>query len=73
MRTCRVEEKLVREILAMNGQLNSLSPTWVRDEDERNLIQTKRDELSAELRHHHAKGHGGKRCPARDSRKGSFG
>lgn len=64
MRTCRVEEKLVREISAMNGQLNSLNPAWVSDEAERLEIQAKRDELSAELKHHHLKGHGGRRCPA---------
>ena len=64
MKTCRVEEKLMREISTMNGRLNSLSPTWVRDEDERLLIQAKRDDPSAELRHHHAKGHEGGRCPA---------
>ena len=64
MKTCRIEEKLMREIAAMNGQLNSLSSTWVRNEDERLLIQEKRDILSAELRNHHAKGHEGGRCPA---------
>lgn len=64
MKICRIEEKLIREISAMNGQLNSLSPAWVRNEDKRLLIQSKRDELSVELRHHHAKGHEGARCPA---------
>ena len=59
MKTCRIKEKLAREIATMNGQPNSLSPTWAPNEGERLLIPEKRDILSAELRHHHAKRHEG--------------
>lgn len=68
MSVCQVEEKLVLQISLMNGQLNSLSPTWLRDDDERQVVKEKRDILAAELKRHRTKGHDGKRCPSLEVR-----
>lgn len=69
MKTCRVENDLVRELAALSDKLNMLSPTWVRSEEEREEIQQRRDALHIEIKQHRKKGHDGKSCPSFESRK----
>jgi hypothetical protein len=69
MKTCRVDENLVRELTTLSNKLNMLSPTWVRSEEERKEIQERREMLQAEIKQHRLKGHDGKRCPSFDSHR----
>ncbi len=72
MKTCRVEDDLVRELGTLSNQLNTLSSTWVHDEHEREEIQKRREILQAEIKQHRSKGHDGKRCPSFDARRAAL-
>ena len=61
---CQVKDELVRELIALNNKLNLLSPDLVHGDKERAEVQQRRESLYAEIRHHRAKGHEGKPCPA---------
>lgn len=69
MKICRVEEGLVTELAVLSNKLNTLSPAWVRDEQQRREIQLRRETLQTEIKRHRTKGHAGKRCPSFDLRK----
>jgi hypothetical protein len=64
MKTCRVEDGLVRELTTLSDKLNALSPNWVHSEKARGEIQERRETLQAEIKLHRSKGHDGKPCPA---------
>ncbi len=72
MKTCRVDDNLVRELSALSNKLNTLSPAWVRSEEEREEIQHQRETLQAEIKHHRSKGHEGKPCPSFNLRRAGF-
>ena len=72
MKTCRVEDNLVRELAVLSNKLNTLSPNWVRDELERELIQERRETLQVEIKRHRKKGHDGKGCPSFVSRNVTY-
>ena len=61
---CQVKDELVRELIALNNKLNLLSPDLVHGDKERAEVQQRRESLYAEIKHHRAKGHEGKPCPA---------
>ena len=61
---CQVKDELVRELIALNNKLNLLSPDLVYGDKEREEVQQRRESLYAEIKHHRAKGHKGKPCPA---------
>ena len=61
---CQVKDELVSRLVALNNKLNLLSPELVRGDEERAEVQQQRENLYAEIKHHRAKGHEGKPCPA---------
>jgi len=61
---CQVKDKLVSQLVALNNKLNLLSPDLVHGDEERAEVQQQRENLYAEIKHHRAKGHEGKPCPA---------
>ena len=61
---CQVKDELVRQLIALNSKLNLLSPDLVHGDKERAEVQQRRESLYAEIKHHRAKGHEGKPCPA---------
>jgi len=61
---CQVKDELVSQLVALNNKLNLLSPDLVHGDEERAEVQQLRENLYAEIKHHRAKGHGGKPCPA---------
>jgi len=61
---CQVKDELVRQLVALNNKLNLLSPDLVYGDEERAEVQKQRESLYAEIKHHRAKGHEGKPCPA---------
>ena len=61
---CRVKDKLVNQLAALNNKLNMLSPDLVHGDAERAEVQSQRETLYAEIKHHRSKGHDGKPCPA---------
>ena len=61
---CQVKDALVSRLIALNNKLNLLSPNLVHGDEERAEVQLQRENLYAELKHHRAKGHDGKPCPA---------
>jgi hypothetical protein len=63
MKRCRVQDDLVGQLDALNSKLNTLSPSWVHSEQEREEIQQRRETLQVELKQHRKKGHNGTRCP----------
>ena len=69
MTTCRVESDLVRELAMLSNKLNTLSPSWVRNEESREEIQQRREALQVEIKQHRKKGHDGKSCPSFDARR----
>jgi len=69
VKTCHIEDHLVRELSTLNEKLNTLSPGWVRSEEAREEIQKRRETLQTEIKHHRSKGHDGKRCPSFNLRK----
>ena len=52
------------QLVALNNKLNLLSPDLVHGDEERAEVQQQRENLYAEIKHHRAKGHEGKPCPA---------
>lgn len=72
MKRCRVEADLVTELTVLSNRLNTLSPTWEHDEQQREEIQVRRQTLQTEIKHHRTKGHDGKRCPSFESHTGAF-
>ena len=61
---CKVKDRLVNELVALNNKLNTLSPALLRDERARAKVQEERERLYVEIKRHRAKGHDGKSCPA---------
>src|SRR5258708_35739972 len=61
---CQVKDELVSQLIALNNKLNLLSPGLVHGDEERAEVQQRRESLYAEIKHHRAKGHEGKPCPA---------
>jgi len=61
---CKVKDELVSQLIALNNKLNLLSPDLVHGDEERTEVQQRRESLYAEIKHHRAKGHEGKPCPA---------
>ncbi len=61
---CQVKDELVSRLTVLNNKLNLLSPDLVRGDEERAEVQQRRESLYAEIKHHRAKGHDGKPCPA---------
>jgi hypothetical protein len=61
---CQVKDELVSQLIILNNKLNLLSPDLVHGDKERAEVQERRESLYAEIKHHRAKGHEGKPCPA---------
>ena len=61
---CKVKDKLVNQLIALNSQLNTLSPALLRSQEARAEVQEQREKLYVEIKRHRAKGHEGKPCPA---------
>jgi hypothetical protein len=61
---CLVKDELVSQLVALNNKLNLLSPDLVHGDKERAKVQQERENLYTEIKHHRAKGHQGKPCPA---------
>jgi hypothetical protein len=61
---CQVKDELVSQLIALNNKLNLLSPDLVHGDEERAEVQIRRENLYAQIKHHRAKGHEGKPCPA---------
>jgi len=61
---CQVKDELVSQLIVLNNKLNLLSPDLVHGDEERAGVQQQRENLYAEIKHHRAKGHEGKPCPA---------
>ena len=62
--SCQVKDELVSQLVALNNKLNLLSPDLVHGDKERAQVQQQRESLYSEIKHHRAKGHEGKPCPA---------
>jgi hypothetical protein len=63
-KSCKVKDALVKQLIALNDKLNTLSPGLVHGDQARAEIQEQRESLQVEIKHHRAKGHDGKPCPA---------
>ena len=61
---CKVKDDLVNQLVALNNNLNTLSPAWLHSQQARAVVQERRESLYVELKRHRAKGHEGKPCPA---------
>ena len=61
---CKVKDNLVNQLIALNNNLNTLSPAWLRSQQARARVQERRESLQVEIKQHRAKGHEGKPCPA---------
>jgi hypothetical protein len=61
---CRVKDRLVNQLIALNDKLNTLSPALLHSQQARTEVQERRESLYVELKRHRAKGHKGKPCPA---------
>ena len=61
---CPVKDNLVNQLIALNNKLNTLSPALLHSEQAREEVQQQRENLYVEIKHHRAKGHQGKPCPA---------
>ena len=61
---CQVKDELVSRLIALNNKLNLLRPDLVHGDKERAEVQQQRESLYSEIKHHRAKGHEGKPCPA---------
>jgi hypothetical protein len=62
--SCKVKDDLVNQLIALNGKLNTLSPSLLRSEQARAEVQERRESLYLEIKLHRKKGHDGKPCPA---------
>ena len=61
---CKVKDNLVNQLIALNKNLNTLSPAWLHSQEARAIVQERRESLQVEIKRHRAKGHEGKPCPA---------
>ena len=61
---CKVKDRLVNQLVALNNKLNTLSPSLLRSEQAQAEVQEQRQRLYVEIKRHRAKGHDGKPCPA---------
>jgi len=61
---CKVKDDLVRQLIALNNKLNTLSTSFVHSKQARAEVQERRETLHIEIKRHKAKGHEGKPCPA---------
>jgi len=61
---CQVKDQRVSRLISFNNKHNLLSPDLVHGDEERAEVQLERENLYAEIKHHRAKGHDGKPCPA---------
>jgi len=61
---CKVKDNLVNQLIALNNNLNTLSPAWLHSQQARARVQERRESLQVEIKQHRAKGHEGKPCPA---------
>jgi hypothetical protein len=61
---CKLKDDLVNQLIALNSNLNTLSPAWLHSQQARAVVQERRESLYVELKRHRAKGHEGKPCPA---------
>jgi len=61
---CKVKDNLVNQLIALNNNLNTLSPHLLQGEKARAEVQERREGLYVEIKLHRAKGHQGKPCPA---------
>jgi hypothetical protein len=61
---CKVKDDLVNQVIALNSNLNTLSPAFLHGEQARAEVQERRETLYIEIKRHRAKGHEGKPCPA---------
>ena len=61
---CKIRDNLVNELIALNDQLNMLSPRVLHSPQAREEVQKRRESIYSEIKHHRAKGHDGKPCPA---------
>jgi hypothetical protein len=61
---CKVKDNLVNQLIALNNKLNTLSHDLLHGEQARAEVQERRESLHGEIKHHRAKGHEGKPCPA---------
>jgi hypothetical protein len=61
---CKVKDHLVNQLIALNNNLDTLSPALLRSEQARAKVQEQRERLYVEIKRHRAKGHNGKSCPA---------
>jgi hypothetical protein len=60
---CKVKDRLVDRLIALNDKLNTLSPALLRGEQARAEVQERRLKLYVDIKLHRAKGHSGKPCP----------
>jgi hypothetical protein len=67
--SCHVKDELVSQLIALNDKLNLLSPDHIHGDEERAEVQQLRETLYAEIKHHRAKRHEGKPCPAASKSK----
>ena len=61
---CKVKDRLVDQLIALNNKLNILSPDWLHSEQARAEVQERRESLYVEIKRHRAKGHNGQPCPS---------
>jgi hypothetical protein len=61
---CQAKDELVSQLVALNNKLSLLGPDLVHGEEERAEVQPLSENVDTEIKHHRAKGHEGKPCPA---------
>ena len=59
-----MKDDLVNRLIVLNNKVNTLSPTFLHDQEARAEVQERREALYVEIKWHRAKGHDGKPCPA---------
>src|ERR1700737_4005097 len=61
---CKVKDDPGNQLIPLNNKLNTLSPASLHSEQARAEVQERRESLYVEIKHHRAKGHEGRPCPA---------
>jgi hypothetical protein len=61
---CKVQDDLVKQLIALNNKLNTLSTAFLHSPQARAEVQERRETLHVDIKRHRAKGHEGKPCPA---------
>jgi hypothetical protein len=61
---CKIKDDLVNQLIALNNKLNTLSTSYVHNQQVRAEIQELRETLHVDIKRHRSKGHEGKPCPA---------